>query len=103
MTEKEVQLLGFERTDDHGIECTDSENNTWIEDAFYYYTYTIAQGLEFISNSNDEVDKSGEWYIEFFDTEPAVRFYDFTEAQALINKLNKHVVNDNKGVDSTTK
>lgn len=103
MTEKEIQLLGFQRNDDHGIECTDQDNNTWVEDAFYYYTYTVAQGLEFISNSDDEVGEDGEWYVEFFDTNPAVRFYDFAETQALINKLDKHVVNDSKGVDSTTK
>lgn len=90
MTEKEIQLLGFERQYDHGVSCEDDLGNTWTEDAFYYYTYTIAQGLEFISNSNDEVGDDAEWFVEFFDTTPAVRFTDFAKTQALINLLEKH-------------
>ena len=76
MTEKEIQLLGFERHDD--------------ED-FYYYTYTVATGIDFISCSSDETE-SGEWYVEFFDTEPAIRFYDFAKMQMLLNLLERHKV-----------
>ena len=52
----------------------------------------MAQGLEFISNSNDEVGEDGEWYVEFFDTDPAVRFTRFEEMQQLINLLEKQIV-----------
>ena len=92
MTEKEIQLLGFERQDDNGVSCEDDIGNAWTEDAFYYYTYTVAQGLEFISNSNDEVGEDGEWYVEFFDTDPAVRFTRFEEMQQLINLIEKRIV-----------
>jgi hypothetical protein len=75
MTEKEIQLLGFEKQEEHD------------EDTPYrYYTYTIARGFQFISCANDEAE-SGEWYIEFFDSDPAIRFTEFGEVQALINLL----------------
>jgi hypothetical protein len=91
MTEKEIQLLGFERHSDEGIQCEDDLGNTWTEESFYYYTYTVAQGLDFISCSSDETE-SGEWYVEFFDTTPNIRFYDFAKMQALLNLLEKHRV-----------
>jgi hypothetical protein len=82
MTEKEIQLLGFERHNDDG------EGN-W--DTYHYYTYTVANGLEFISCASDET-QDGTWWIEFFNTEPTIRFYDFSKAQSLINTLTKHIV-----------
>lgn len=78
MTEKEIQLLGFEKQ-----EQQDS-------DPYHYYTYAIAQGFEFISCANDEVER-GEWYVEFFDSEPAIRFYNFEEVQQLINLLENRI------------
>ena len=63
MTEKELQLLGFEKQEDGGIELSDDESGVWVEDEFHYYTYTIAQGFQFISNSNDEVGEDGQWYV----------------------------------------
>ena len=92
MTEKEIQLLGFERNVEPGISCEDDAGNAWTEDAFYYYTYTIASGLEFITNSNDEVGEDGEWFVEFFDTNPDIRFTKFAEMQQLINMLEKHLI-----------
>jgi hypothetical protein len=80
MTEKEIELLGFEKNTDYDG-----------KDPFYYYTYTIAQGFEFISNANDEV-KDNQWYIEFFDSHPQIRFYEFEEVQSLINLLTKRIV-----------
>ena len=76
MTEKEIQLLGF--TKEYG------------ED-FYYYVYDVADGLSFISNDGD-LREEDEWYIEFFDTTPAIRFTDFAKMQALLNLLEKHRV-----------
>lgn len=83
MTEKEVQLLGFEANYDDG-------GGSW--DKYHYYSYRIADGFEFISNASDEVGEDGEWFIEFFNSEPAIRFYKFEVVQALINMLEKHVI-----------
>ena len=81
MTEQEIKLLGFEKADEHDGESP-----------FYYYTYNVACGFEFISCANDEVDESGEWYIEFFESDPTIRFIKFAEVQALINMLKKRVI-----------
>jgi len=83
MTEKQIQLLGFEKQVDDG-------GGSW--DVYHYYTYTIAQGFEFISNASDEIKEGEEWFIEFFDSEPAIRFYKFEEVQALINMLERNKV-----------
>lgn len=98
MTEKEIQLLGFEKQEDGGIEITDDESGQfsglWIEHEFHYYTYDIAMGLSLISNSNDEVGEDGEWFVEIFNTEPAIRFTEFGEVQALINLLQSKIIKD---------
>ena len=44
MTEKQIQLLGFERED-----FSDYDGD------HYYYSYSIANGFGFISCSNDQV------------------------------------------------
>ena len=80
MTEKQVQLLGFELKHDDG---------GGYFDKYRYYTYQVAQGLELISNASDEVSEDGEWFIEFFDTEPVIRFTNFKQVKALINTLEK--------------
>jgi len=77
MTEKEIQLLGFEKQEEHDVDTP-----------YHYYTYTVARGFEFISCANDETE-SGEWYIEFFDSDPTIRFTEFGEVQTLINLLEK--------------
>jgi hypothetical protein len=82
MTEKEIQLLGFEKQ---------VEEDTAYP--FYYYTLDIANGLSFISNASDEVEEDAfGWYIELFDTEPNVRYTNFGEATGLINNLTRHIV-----------
>ena len=81
MTEQEIKLLGFEKADEHDGESP-----------FYYYTYNVARGFEFISCASDEVDESGEWYIEFFESDPTIRFIKFAEVQALINLLTSRIV-----------
>ena len=80
MTEQEIRLLGFQIQHDDG---------GGYFDPYYYFTYKVTNGLSFISNANDEISEDGEWFVEFFDTEPAVRFTDFAQAQALINTLEK--------------
>lgn len=80
MTEREIQLLGFEKQEEHDGDTP-----------YHYYTYTVARGFEFISCASDEVE-SDEWYVEFFDSDPNIRFTKFSEAQALINLLEKRVI-----------
>lgn len=74
MTEKEIQMLGFEKVD----------GNDYPE--FYYYIYRVSDGLEFISCADTDV-KNGEWYVEVFNTEPSVRFHKMEKVQSLINTL----------------
>ena len=93
MTEREIQLLGCKKHSEKGTAVKDLETGEqWTDDAFYYYTYTIAQGFEFISNASDEVGKDGEWFVEFFDSDPIIRFTEFGEVQALINLLTSKII-----------
>ena len=81
MTEKEVQLLGFER------EEYSDENGDW-----HYYSYEITNGMSFISSASDEAEKEGQWFVDVFDTQDPIRFYKFEEVQNLINILEKHLI-----------
>lgn len=75
MTEKEIQLLGFKKEFEFGGYPT-----------FYYYVYDVANGLTFIS-STDEDSKDDQWYIDVFNTDPKIRFCQMEKVQALINTL----------------
>jgi hypothetical protein len=78
MTEKEVQILGFEKelmVDYEGEENPD-----------YYYVYSIADGLTLISGSKSET-KNEEWFVDMFNTDPIIRFTKMEKVQALINTL----------------
>jgi hypothetical protein len=81
MTEKEVQLLGFQKENTIGDDQDDS----------YYYVLDVVDGLSFITQSNDDV-KNNEWHVEIFNTDPYIRFHKFEEVQGLINKLTKAIV-----------
>lgn len=81
MTEKEVQLLGFER----------EEYGDWDGD-HHYYAYEITNGMSFISSASDEAEKDGQWYVDVFNTQEPIRFYKFEEVQSLINMLEKHLI-----------
>ena len=81
MTEREVQLLGFKR----------NEYSDWDGD-YYYYSYEIAKGFGFISSGSDEIDETGEWFVNFFDSYPTIRFTEFGEVQALINLITSRIV-----------
>jgi hypothetical protein len=81
MTEREIILLGLKS----------EEIKEHDEDDSYYYVLDIVDGLTFITPTNDEI-KDGDWYVEFFNTDPLVRFYDFEEVQILINKLTNAIV-----------
>lgn len=81
MTEKEIQLLGFEKESYYDL----------LKNTNYYYFKDVANGLGFISNS-DNATIEGEWYIDFFNTEPIIRFFDFGEVQGLLNTLEKNII-----------
>ncbi len=81
MTEREIQLLGFQK----------EEMKEHEEDESYYYALDIVDGLAFITRSNDEI-KDDNWYVEVFNTDPAIRFTEFGEVQALINLLTSRIV-----------
>ena len=81
MTEREIQLLRFQK----------EEMKEHEEDESYYYALDIVDGLAFITRSNEEI-KDDNWYVEFFDSDPTIRFTEFGEVQALINLLTSRIV-----------
>lgn len=81
MTEKEIQKLGFE-------EQIDNDNGK----LWHYYTYKITTGVEFITPANDEIENDNGWYVEFFDSNPKIRFNDSRDLQIVINILEKSKV-----------
>lgn len=85
MTERELQILRFEKVEVSAEESGDKP--------YYYYTHNVVKGLSFISNANTEV-KDDNWFVEFFNTEIPVRFYDMGQVLGLINTLTKAIVNE---------
>ena len=81
MTENEIKLLGLQKED----------MGQWDNDESYYYVLDIANGLTFITPANDEI-KNDEWHVEIFNTDPLIRFNEFTEVQGLINQLTNAIV-----------
>jgi hypothetical protein len=81
MTEKEVQLLNFER----------EEYSDWDGD-HHYYSYEITNGMSFISSGSDELGEDGQWYVDVFNTQEPIRFWKFEEVQNLLNILEKHLI-----------
>lgn len=75
MTERELQILGFEKEYEYG---DDPE--------YYYYYYEITSGLGLMSNASDEV-KDNQWFVEIFNTEDPIRFCQMEKVQSLINTL----------------
>jgi hypothetical protein len=85
MTERELILLGFKS----------EEIKEHEDDESYYYVLDIVDGLTFITPTNDEI-KDGDWHVDFFNTDPLVRFHEFGEVQGLINQLTKAIVKNKK-------
>ena len=85
MTERELILLGFKS----------EELKEHEDDESYYYVLDIVDGLTFITPTNEEI-KDGDWYVDFFNTDPLVRFHEFGELQGLINQLTKAIVKNKK-------
>ena len=91
MTEKDLQELGFIRQDSEEI-VINGEDEPSTGDSFYYYVFDIANGFDLISNSNDEVGEDGEWFVEIFDTHPAIQFKDVEEVRVLVNLVKSRIV-----------
>lgn len=85
MTERELILLGFKS----------EEIREHEDDESYYYVLDIVDGLTFITPTNEEI-KDGDWHVDFFNTDPLVRFHEFGELQGLINQLTKAIVKNKK-------
>ena len=81
MTEKELQILGFQKEYEYGV-----EDSNW-----YYYSYKVVDGFSFISCACDDV-KDNQWWVEIFNTEPSIRFCQMEKVQALINTLEKATI-----------
>ena len=85
MTERQLKILRFEK-----VEVSSEKSG---DKPYHYYTHDFVKGLSLISNSSDEV-KDDKWYVEFFNTEIPVRFYDMSELLRLIIILTKAIVNE---------
>lgn len=91
MTEKQLQLLGFKKEVSSGATHIKEDGSEWVEPEFYYYALDIATGFGFISCASDET-KDDQWYVDFFDSSPIIRFTEFGEMQALINLITSRIV-----------
>lgn len=87
MTEKELQILGFVKETMYGYEDE--------EDPDYYYFFDVVNGITFISQSKNQVIDNN-WTVDFFNTDPVVRFDKMEKVQSLINTISKAVVSDEK-------
>jgi hypothetical protein len=87
MTERELEILRFEKVEVSAEESGDV--------GYHYYRHDIVNGLSLISNDSDETDGDN-WYVEFFNTEIPVRFYDMNKVLVLINTLTKAIVNEER-------
>jgi hypothetical protein len=77
MTEKELLELGFVK--EFSLGTIDDQPE------YYYYTKDFTDGLSFISNASDELD--GEWFVEFFNTEIPVRYYEPEKVKLLFRLI----------------
>jgi len=81
MTERELILLGFKS----------EEMREHDEDETYYYALDIVDGITFITPPNEEI-KEDNWYVDFFNTDPIIRFHEFEEVQTLITVLKNKII-----------
>ena len=83
MTENDLLKLGFIK------ETPDAE--IVGEPDFYYYVKDITNGLTFITNGNDDMEGQ-DWYVEFFDTEVPIRYYDYSSVKMLLMIIEEGIV-----------
>ena len=81
MTEKEIELLRFEK--EFILEYEGDED--------YYYALDIVNGLTLISNCKSE-EKGNQWQVEIFNTDPGIVFHQYEEVQALLNLLESRII-----------
>jgi hypothetical protein len=84
MSENELLQLGF-------IKETPNTMSVEGEPDFYYYVKEITNGLTFITNSNDEMEGK-EWYVEFFDTEVPIRYYEYSAVKMLLTLIEEGII-----------
>ena len=87
MSEKELLELGFTKEFSTDIMNNDAEDDP----NFYYYVKEITNGLTFITNGNDEMEGK-EWYVEFFDTEIPIRYYESSTVKMLFMLIEEGIV-----------
>lgn len=83
MLEKDLIELGFEKEISQDLINGEPE--------FYYYVKEITNGLTFITNTDGEAKYDG-WYVEFFDTEIPVRYYNYDKVKSLFNLIEEGVI-----------
>jgi hypothetical protein len=83
MSEKELLELGF--TKEFGEDVIEDDPD------FYYYVKEITNGLTFITNGNDEMEGQ-DWYVEFFDTEVPIRYYEYSAVKMLFMLIEEGIV-----------
>ena len=79
MTERELELLGFEKQ-----VVLDEESGNGYD--FYFYLKRVV-GLVFSSCASEEVEDN-QWSVHIIDTN--TKWKEFGEVQALFNLLEKH-------------
>jgi len=87
MTEKELLQLGFTKEF--------SSDTIEYDPDFYYYVKEITNGLTFITNCNDDMEGQ-DWYVEFFDTEVPIRYYEYTTVKMLFMLIEEGIVKNKK-------
>ena len=83
MSEKELLELGF--TKEFSTDIIEDEPD------FYYYVKDITDGLTFITNDNSEMEGK-EWYVEFFNTEIPIRYYESSTVKMLFMLIEEGIV-----------
>ena len=82
MTEREVELLGFEKV----------YVKEYDEDESYYYVLDIVDGLTLITTECNDSIKNDAWVVEIFNTDPHIRWDSFGELQGFINSVTNKIV-----------
>lgn len=83
MKEKDLVELGFEK--EVSLDLINGEPE------FYYYVKDITKGLTFITNTDDEARDDG-WYVEFFNTNIPVRYYDSDTLKKLFKLIEDNII-----------
>ena len=74
---KDLIKLGFKKAKEK------SQN-----EEYHYYTYMVSKECMLISNSNDEKDLDGGYYVEFYEISK-LRFTDLKDVKKLMKLLKK--------------